>query len=119
MMAVETIESEIRNLRARVEGSATALIACNGALLAGELPTGTNAEAFAVLCATAFGAAVAASAELSSPPPTRIVIEDEVSTTILARSGEKTLLVAVVDRSADRTRVLDEVGRTAEHLRTD
>ncbi|HXQ78859.1 MAG TPA: roadblock/LC7 domain-containing protein [Thermoplasmata archaeon] len=116
MMALRNVGNEIHELNARIGGIATALVARNGVVLFADLPAGVPSETFAIMCATLFGAAATAGAELNRRPPDRILIEGSDSTTVLVGKGEKALLVAVVDRSVDLARVLEEVGKLAERL---
>ncbi|MGA8542716.1 MAG: roadblock/LC7 domain-containing protein [Thermoplasmata archaeon] len=107
----------IKALHARVGATATALVGRNGVVLFAEMPEGTYAETFAIMCATIFGAGAAANSELRLSAPERVVFECESSTTVIVGCGETALLVAVVDRSVDPSRALDEVGKVA-HLLT-
>lgn len=116
MMATENVGAVIKTLHARIDGIATALLMRNGQVVYAEVPSGVYTESFGIMCATMFGAAVTAYAELHWPPPERIVIEGADGTTILVGRGEKTLLVAVVDRTGDRTQILEEVDRVVACL---
>ncbi|HKN07159.1 MAG TPA: roadblock/LC7 domain-containing protein [Thermoplasmata archaeon] len=118
MLAVRNVGNEIVELNARIGGIATALVARNGVVLFAELPAGVSAETFAIMCATIFGAAATADSELNRRPPERILLEGSDSTTVIVGRGDRALLVAVVDRSADLTRVLEEVGKVADLLLT-
>jgi uncharacterized protein len=116
MMAVGHVGTVIKALAARIEAMATALVSRNGVVVFADLPAGVYSETFAIMCATIFGAAANANAELSRAPPERIVIEGNDSTTVIFGRAEKALLIAVVDKSADVTKVLAEVGKVAEIL---
>jgi len=118
MMVVRNVSSEIQELNARIGGIATALVGRNGAVLFADVPAGVSAETFAVMCATLFGAAATAHSELDRHPPGRIIVEGTDSTTVIVGKGDQALLVTVVDRSAELTRVLEEVGKVADLLLT-
>jgi uncharacterized protein len=118
MMAVRNVGSEIQELNARIGGIAAALIGRNGGVLFADLPAGVSAETFSVMCATLFGAAATAHSELNRRPPVRIIVEGTDSTTVVVGKGDKALLVVVVDRFAELTRVLEEVGKVADLLLT-
>ncbi|MCI4324658.1 MAG: roadblock/LC7 domain-containing protein [Thermoplasmata archaeon] len=108
----------IKDLKTRIGGIAAALVSRDGLVLYADVPAGVYTETFAIMCATILGAAATANTELNRAPPEKIVIEGNDSKTIIVGSGKKALLVAVVDQSADATRVLAEVGKVAELLKT-
>ena len=56
--------------------------------------------------------------EMRIEPTERLVIEGNDSKTIIVGSGKKALLVAAVDQNADSNKVLAEVGKVAELLKT-
>ncbi|HTS32830.1 MAG TPA: roadblock/LC7 domain-containing protein [Thermoplasmata archaeon] len=117
MMATGNVGTVIKDLKARIGGTATALVSRDGLVLYADVPAGVYTETFAIMCATILGAAATANTELNRSPPERIVIEGNDSKTIIVGSGKKALLVAVVDRTADVTKVLEEVGKVAELLK--
>ncbi len=116
MMAVRNVASEISKLNVRIGGIATALIARSGEVLYADVPAGVSAETFAIMCATIFGAAATADSELNRHLPERILIEGNDSMTVIVGRGDQALLVAVVERSVELARVLEEVGKVAEFL---
>jgi len=118
MMATGNVGAVIKDLKARIGGIATALVSRDGLVLYADVPAGVYTETFAIMCATILGAAATANTELNRAPPERIVIEGTDSKTIVVGSGKKALLVAVVDQSADSARVLAEVGKVAEILKS-
>jgi uncharacterized protein len=109
MMAVTNVGTLIKELNARIEGVATALVSRNGVFLFGEMPPGVYAETFAVMGATILGAAAAANTELGRGLPQRIIIEGIDSTTVIVGWGGEALLVTVVDKSADVNKILEEL----------
>jgi uncharacterized protein len=117
MMATGNVGTVIKDLKARIGGTATALVSRDGLVLFADVPAGVYTETFAIMCATILGAAATANTELNRAPPDRIVIEGNDSKTIIVGSGKKALLVAVVDKTADVTKVLEEVGKVAELLK--
>lgn len=117
MMASGNVGTVIRDLKNRVGGLATALVSRDGLVLYADVPSGVYTETFAIMCATILGAAATANTELNRSPPERIVIEGNDSKTIIVGSGKKALLVAVVDQTADVTKVLGEVVKVADLLK--
>jgi predicted regulator of Ras-like GTPase activity (Roadblock/LC7/MglB family) len=118
MMATGNVGAVIKDLKTRIGGIAAALVSRDGLVLYADVPAGVYTETFAIMCATILGAAATANTELNRAPPEKIVIEGNDSKTIIVGSGKKALLVAVVDQSADANRVLAEVGKVAELLKT-
>ena len=118
MMATSNVGAVIKDLKARIGGLATALVSRDGLVLYADVPAGVYTETFAIMCATILGAAATANTELNRAPPDRIVIEGTDSKTIIVGSGKKALLVAVVEQTSDSARVLAEVGKVAELLKT-
>ncbi len=117
MMATGNVGAVIKDLKSRINGLATALVSRDGLVLYADVPAGVYTETFAIMCATILGAAATANTELNRAQPDRIVIEGNDSKTIIVGSGKKALLVAVVDQTADATKVLSEVTKVAELLR--
>ena len=117
MMATGNVGSVIKDLKTKIGGIATALVSRDGLVLYADVPAGVYTETFAIMCATILGAAATANTELNRSPPERIVIDGQDSKTIIVGSGKKALLVAVVDQSADTTKVLAEAIKVAELLK--
>ncbi len=117
MMATGNVGAVIKDLKARIGGIATALVSRDGLVLYADVPAGVYTETFAIMCATILGAAATANTELNRSPPERIVIEGNDSKTIIVGSGKKALLVAVVDQTADISKVLGEVAKVADLLK--
>jgi uncharacterized protein len=108
----------VRDLKQRVGATATALVARDGAVLHADLPGGTYAETFAIMCATIFGAASTANTELARGVPDRVVIEGADSRTLIVRTGPGPLLVAVVDLGIEPVFALGELLKFASLVDT-
>src|SRR5579864_5048908 len=117
MMATGNVGTVSKDLKQRSGGIATALVSRDGLVLYADVPAGVYTETFAIMCATILGAAATANTELNRAAPERIVVDGNDSKTIIVGSGKKALLVAVVDQSADVTKVLAEVTKVAELLK--
>ena len=117
MMAAGNVGGVIKDLKARINGIATALVSRDGLVLYADVPAGVYTETFAIMCATILGAAATANTELNRAAPERIVVEGNDSRTIIVGSGKKALLVAVVDQTSDVPKVLAEVVKVAEMLK--
>ena len=116
-MATGNVGTVIKDLKARIGGIATALVSRDGLVLYADVPAGVYTETFAIMCATILGAAATANTELNRAPPEQIVIQGNDSRTVIVGSGKKALLVAVIDQTADVTKVLAEVTKVAELLK--
>jgi len=117
MMATVNVDAAVRDLHARIGGRATALVSCEGTMLSGAMPGEVYPETFAVMCATVFGAAATAHAELGRAPPRLVVVEGLDTITILVACGRGALLVAVVDPAANVPAVRGEMEKFAGLLR--
>jgi len=118
MMATPTVGAVLADLKNRVGAIATALVLRNGAVVHAEMPEGSYADTFAVMCATVLGAAATASVEVGRALPERIVVEGRDSRLILVAAGSKALLVAAVDASADLRTIVDDLAKFAHLLET-
>jgi predicted regulator of Ras-like GTPase activity (Roadblock/LC7/MglB family) len=107
----------LEDLRARIEGIATALVARNGTVLYADLPVEVHAETWAIMCATIVGAAVTANGEVGRAPPDRVVLDGADSRTVIVASGTQALLVATVPGCADLARVATELEKFADLLK--
>ena len=114
MMATANAHAAIQDLKSRISGIAVALVSRDGQVLSAEVPAGTYAETFAIMCATVLGAAVAANRELNRAAPDRAVIRAGDATTLIVGAGRAAMLVAMVEPDADTDLVLREVTRFAE-----
>jgi predicted regulator of Ras-like GTPase activity (Roadblock/LC7/MglB family) len=117
MMAAESVDAVLRDLKTRVGGIAAALVSRNGLVLFADLPEGVVAENLAVMYATILGASTTANSELGRVKAERIVIEGPDTKAVLVESGENALLVVVVDASASAERTLGEATNFAELLK--
>jgi predicted regulator of Ras-like GTPase activity (Roadblock/LC7/MglB family) len=117
MIATANASAAIQDLRSRIEGVAVALVARDGQVLFADMPTGTYAETFAIMCATALGAAVAAASELNRTPPERIVVDGGGAKTVIVGAGRNAILVAVTEPDVDTDRILSEVTKFADWFR--
>lgn len=117
MMATQHVEAILADLKRRIDGDGIALVSRNGTLVSADLPAGVLAEAFAVMCATIFGAAATANSEIGRGCPEQVVIDGGGSTMILRASGPGAVLVAVVEPPSDVGLALREVARFADLVR--
>lgn len=113
LIHLDEIVGRLKDLKRRIAGTATAWVSRDGSVLFSDVPPGVSTETFAVMCATILGAAATGSSEFDHAPPEQIIIEGSDSKTVIVASGPKAFLVAVVDKSADVTNVLYEVGKVA------
>ena len=118
MAATGNVGAVIKDLKGRIGAVACALVSRDGLVLYADVPAGVYTETFAIMCATILGAAATANTELNRSPPERIIIEGADSKTVVVGSGKKALLVAVVDQNQDTKKVLDEVLKVSEMVKT-
>ena len=91
----------VRRLREEVDGIAAALLSRDGTVLYADVLGNGWVETFGLLCATAFGAAATASAELGRAPPERVTVSGPDASAVLLAVGRTALLVVVVPTGAD------------------
>jgi predicted regulator of Ras-like GTPase activity (Roadblock/LC7/MglB family) len=91
----------VGRLREEIGGVATALLSRDGTVLYADVPGNGWVETFGLLCATAFGAATTANAELGRGPPERIVVSGPDATAVYVAVGRNAVLVAVLPAGAD------------------
>lgn len=94
---------------------AAALISPDGRILQAELPSDVYGETFAIMCATIFGAAANANAQLGLPRPESATWEVPGARAVILRTASETLLV-VVAPTDDPSRVLEIARRFASAL---
>jgi predicted regulator of Ras-like GTPase activity (Roadblock/LC7/MglB family) len=68
-MATGNVGTVIKDLKARIGGTATAPVSRDGLILFADVPAGVYTETFALKCATILGAAATANTELNQTPP--------------------------------------------------
>lgn len=110
MIAAAPLPTLLAELKRSSSVRAIALIGRDGTPLSADLPPGTHAESFAMMCATAFGAAATACAELGNRSPIRLAISTGDTFAILAPNGPAALLAVQVEpgASVDAVRSLTE-----------
>jgi len=86
---------------------AFAVIDRDGRTVAGSLPPHLRTELFGVVCATMFGAAAAATAELGDSLPAYVQIRTEGRQTILAPFGPQSLLCVVAGTDLSPPQILE------------
>ncbi len=105
------VDAAIADLKRRTGAIATAIVGRDGVARAAELPDGVPAEPYAMMCATAMGAAGAAQAAIGQRSPGRLMLAGTDSLTILGALGPAEFLALTVGSEADLVRVTDEVAR--------
>jgi predicted regulator of Ras-like GTPase activity (Roadblock/LC7/MglB family) len=86
-------------------------------VIAADLPEGVSMETFAIMCATLLGAASTAHSELRIGTPLHVVVESEDAKMVVVGAGRKALIVAVIGRKGDASRVLAKLDELAETLK--
>ena len=94
-----------------IEGAA--ITTRDGLLVASQLPADVNAETFAAMSATMFGAAETAVSELGKGDVKRVVSEAEDCKLIAVDAGPTATVVAMVSPDANLGLVLMEIIKTA------
>jgi predicted regulator of Ras-like GTPase activity (Roadblock/LC7/MglB family) len=110
MMAVADARAELATLREKLHARAAALVRADGSVVVADLPEATYAETFAIMCATVFGAAATALAEVDRPAPDRVRAESSEAQLLLLRAGPAEILGLVLERDAS----VDEAAGAAD-----
>jgi len=116
MRVVGAVGGLVEGLRDRIRAVAVTLVSRDGVVLYASLPSGVPAETYGIMCATMYGAAAAANAELGRSPPERLVLHGGGATTIVVGCGPYALLVAAVEPSSELPAVIAEVTQTGLRL---
>jgi predicted regulator of Ras-like GTPase activity (Roadblock/LC7/MglB family) len=98
MIAVASARDELAALREQLHARAAALIRADGTVVVADVPTATYVETFAIMCATAFGSATAALAEVDRPAPDRVRVESADAQLLLLRVAPAEILGLVLER---------------------
>ena len=113
MMRTADARAALSDLRTRVAAEGAALIGRDGQVIAADLPGGAVAETAGIMAAAAFGAALAANAELGLGPPQHLVLEGDGSRSLILRVGDRALVLLLVGEERDLDRVLRESAKFA------
>jgi hypothetical protein len=90
------LQKALKQLKTEFGSLASAVISRDGLLIAADMPEGTTAETFTIMCATLMGAASTAHSELRIGQPRLIRIASEKHDMILAGAGRKSIVVSIV-----------------------
>ena len=106
------LQKTLRQLKIESGSIASAIISRDGLLIAADLPEGTTAETFTIMCATLMGAASTAHSELKIGQPRFIKVSSEKHDMILVGSGRKSIVVSVVPLGSK----IDDLQRKMEQI---
>ena len=115
MSKKEILSSILKDVRSLGDVEGCAIVTRDGLLVASELGS-VDAETFAAMSATMFGAAETAVTELSKGLVERVLVESGKAKMILCGAGSNSLLVVMVNSSANVGLVLVEMKKAAAKI---
>ncbi len=115
MPAKEMIDKVMRELNNTKGIEVSALLSREGLLMSSTLAR--NADTFAAMSATMFGAAEIALKEIGKGNLNRIIVETRYGKLIAARAGTRALLVVLARNDSTLGQILLEVSRASEKMK--
>jgi len=109
----EELAELLSNLKNVGDIDGAAIATRDGLLIASELPMDVNAQTFAAMSATMFGAAETAISELKKGKARRVISEAEDCKLVAVDAGASATLVALVRPEANLGLILMEIIKTA------
>jgi len=112
------ILEKIFNDLLNIEGiEASAIASRDGLLICSNLPQKRNAEAFAAMAATMFGAAEAATTVLGKGIPDKIIVESKHGRIIATGAGLRTLLLVMIEQNVALELILIKIAKVSERVK--
>ena len=109
----EELSEVLRTLKDVGDIDGAAIATRDGLLIASELPSDVNAQTFAAMSATMFGAAETAISELKKGKVRKVISEAEDCKLVAVDAGPSATVVALVKPNANLGLILMEIIKTA------
>ena len=113
----ERLEGILKNLKSVGDIDSSAIVSRDGLLIASDISSSVNAEAFAAMTATMVGAAETAAEELGKGLSERVIVECKEGKIIATGAGKESLLVVMTNPKANLGLVLLEMKKASERIR--
>lgn len=113
----EEFLSILKELESAGDIDGAAIITRDGLLVSSELPRDVDAETFAAMSATMFGAAETAVLELKKGAVKRVISEAQDCKLVAVDAGPSAVVVALVRPEANLGLILMEIIKAANHTR--
>jgi predicted regulator of Ras-like GTPase activity (Roadblock/LC7/MglB family) len=111
----ETIDKVLSDLNKTQGTEISALLSRDGLLISSTM--GRNADTFAAMSATMFGAAVIAAQEFGKGYPDRVIVETKYGKLIASGAGPKALIIVMARNDSTLGQILMEVSKASERMK--
>jgi predicted regulator of Ras-like GTPase activity (Roadblock/LC7/MglB family) len=115
MPARETIDKVLRDLNKTQGIEISALLSRDGLLISSTMER--NADTFAAMSATMFGAAVMASEVFGKGYPHRVIVETKYGKLIASGAGPKAMIIVMARDESTLGQILMEVSKASERIK--
>ncbi len=115
MPARETIDKVLSDLNKTQGIEISALLSRDGLLISSTMER--NADTFAAMSATMFGAAVMASEEFGKGYPDRVIVETKYGKLIASGAGPKVMIIVMARDDSTLGQILMEVSKASERIK--
>ncbi len=115
MQARETIDKVLGDLNNTQGIEISALLSRNGLLISSTMER--NADTFAAMSATMFGAAVIAAEEFGKGYPDRVIVETKYGKLIASGAGPKAMIIVMARDDSTLGQILMEVSKASERMK--
>ncbi|RUM33505.1 MAG: hypothetical protein DSY33_04355 [Archaeoglobus sp.] len=110
------LEDILKELKSTGDIEASAIVSRDGLLIAADISSSVNADAFAAMSATMLGAAETAMSELGKGMPDRVVAESSSGKIVATGAGERALLVVMTTPKANLGLILLQLGKASKKV---
>ncbi len=110
------LEDILKEMKSTGDVEASAIVSRDGLLIAADISSSVNADAFAAMSATMLGAAETAMSELGKGTPDRVVVESPSGKIVAMGAGEKALLVVMTTPKANLGLILLQLGKASKKI---
>ena len=114
MPARDAIEKVLNDLNKTQGIEISALLSRDGLLISSTMER--NADTFAAMSATMFGAAVVASEEFGKGYPDRVIVETKYGKLIASGAGPKAMIIVMARNESTLGQILMEVSKASEKM---
>lgn len=114
MPARETIDKVLHDLNNTQGIEISALLSRDGLLISSTMER--NADTFAAMSATMFGAAVIAAVEFGKGLPDRVIVETKLGKLIASGAGPKALIIVMARDDSTLGQILIEVSKASDRI---
>lgn len=115
MDAIKTINKVLQDLNKTQGIETSALLSREGLLISSTMEG--NADTFAAMSATMFGAAVIASEEFGKGLPDRVIVETENGKLIASGAGPKAMIIVLARENSTLGQILMDLSKASDRIK--